>query len=587
MKLYLQLLKGTKLFYIFALISIAISTALSFVTPLLLRAIIDSVIGTLPLSESFVVSLLFQVAGGLSNLRQHLWIATILLLLVTIIHGFFSFLTGKWTAMASESIAKSIRNRLYDHIQKLPFLYHSNTQTGDLIQRSTTDLQTIKNFLGTQIVEIGKTILMLIISLFIMLRINVKMTILSMISVPILIGFSYIFFKKIQTKFWKSDEADGKLSNVLQENLSGVRVVRAFARQQYEIERFDEANVLYRDETVSLIKTLAVYWSLTDFVAAAQIAIVLFVGISITANGEMSIGSLFLFSSMVGQLLWPIRQLGRILTEAGKASVSVSRINEILNTKQEKYEGDLKPKIEGKIEFSKVKFSYEEKPILEDINMTIEAGSTIAILGHTGCGKSTLVQLLPRLLDYQSGSIKIDGKELNKIDKNWVRKNISILLQEPFLYSRTIESNVRFGDKSATDFQVEEVCKTAAVHNDIINFEKSYQTIIGEKGVTLSGGQKQRISIARTLIRNSPIIIFDDSLSAVDTEIDMFIRRELKKRKGTTIIISHRLATIYEADKIFILEDGKIAQSGNHSELVTKKGLYKEIWEIQKDVFSK
>lgn len=309
------------------------------------------------------------------------------------------------------------------------------------------------------------------------------------------------------------------------------------------------------------------------------------IGIYWASTGSMTLGTLVVFNTYVGMLLWPVRQMGRVLTDMGKASVALDRIEEIMMVPTEQMEENgEKPSIKGDISFSKVSFEYEKgKAVLRDITFDVKAGETIAILGATGSGKTTMVHLLARLYDYQEGSIKIDGRELKTIDKGWIRKIVGLILQETFLFAKTLKDNIRLAKVEAQDQEVFEVSKVAALHNVVKKFDKGYETMVGERGVSLSGGQKQRVAIARTLINETPIIIFDDSLSAVDTETDAFIRRALgeRKKKATTFIISHRISTLSEADRILVLNHGQIVQMGSHQELMKQPGMYRRIWEIQ------
>lgn len=578
-------MKGNKLLYFGAILSVALATAFTLAGPLVLRFSIDSVIGDTPMDLPVWVENAVASIGGRSLLVKNLWICSIVLLILTMGRGVFIYLRGKWSAIASESIAKNIREELYDHLQHLSYEYHVKAETGDLIQRCTSDIETIRRFLAVQFVEIGNAVFMLTLVIGVMLSLNVKLTMIAMTVVPIIFVAAVIFFIKIRDAFQKSDEAEGKLSNVLQENLTGIRVVRAFARQQFEIDKFDEKNIEFKDLTYRLIKLLAWYWAVSDLVCLSQIGAVLIFGAHLAAKGEISLGTLVVFTTYEGMLLWPIRQMGRILADFGKMVVSLKRITEIVNEPLEiTDENLLKPDVKGNIEFQDVYFEYEkDRAILKDVSFRVKRGQTVAILGPTGAGKSTLVHLLGRLYDYQKGSIKIDDIELKEIDKKWIRKNIGIILQEPFLYSKNIKENIKIAKKDAPDSQIYEAAEIASIHDVILGFEKGYDTLVGERGVTLSGGQKQRVAIARTIINDYPILVFDDSLSAVDTETDANIRKALKarKEKTTTFIISHRISTLSEADIILVLDDGKLVQSGTHEELLSQQGLYKRIWDIQ------
>lgn len=584
-RLLMKSMKGNKLLYFGAILSVALATAFTLAGPLVLRFSIDSVIGDTPMDLPVWVENAVASIGGRSLLVKNLWICSIVLLILTMGRGVFIYLRGKWSAIASESIAKNIREELYDHLQHLSYEYHVKAETGDLIQRCTSDIETIRRFLAVQFVEIGNAVFMLTLVIGVMLSLNVKLTMIAMTVVPIIFVAAVIFFIKIRDAFQKSDEAEGKLSNVLQENLTGIRVVRAFARQQFEIDKFDEKNIEFKDLTYRLIKLLAWYWAVSDLVCLSQIGAVLIFGAHLAAKGEISLGTLVVFTTYEGMLLWPIRQMGRILADFGKMVVSLKRITEIVNEPLEiTDENLLKPDVKGNIEFQDVYFEYEkDRAILKDVSFRVKQGQTVAILGPTGAGKSTLVHLLGRLYDYQKGSIKIDDIELKEIDKKWIRKNIGIILQEPFLYSKNIKENIKIAKKDAPDSQIYEAAEIASIHDVILGFEKGYDTLVGERGVTLSGGQKQRVAIARTIINDYPILVFDDSLSAVDTETDANIRKALKarKEKTTTFIISHRISTLSEADIILVLDDGKLVQSGTHEELLSQQGLYKRIWDIQ------
>ena len=514
------------------------------------------------------------------------------LIVLTVIRGVFLFLRGKLASRAAENIAKNIRVRLYDHIQNLPYGYHVNSESGDLIQRCTSDVDTIRRFFAVQLVDIGRAVFIVTFALIMMLSLNKKMTVIAMIIVPFIFIFSYVFFKKIKHNFEKADTQEGVLTSVLQENLSGVRVVKAFGRQNFEIEKYEKQNRKYRDLNFNLIKLLSNYWSISDLLCMSQIGLVLIAGIYYANKGEISLGTLVVFNTYEGMLLWPVRQLGRILSDMGKMTVSLKRITSILETPvEQEYGKALKPDIKGEVTFENVSFKYEkDTKILENLSFSVKKGETIAIVGPTGSGKSSLVHLLLRLYDYDSGAIKIDGIELKDIERKWIRNNIGIVLQEPFLYARTIKENIMIAKLDSSDSEIESAATSAAVHEVISSFEKGYDTVVGEKGVTLSGGQRQRVAIARTLIKNMPILIFDDSLSAVDAETDRVIREELKKKStdNTTFIISHRISTVMDADKIIVLNQGEIESMGTHKDLISKDGIYKRIWDIQNslDAFS-
>ena len=596
-KLLIELMKGVRLQYIGAIMAIIVTVALGFISPLMLSGTIDALVsaseGNMGAQIDLPMSLgdWFMARGGIGYLLSHLWIIAILLVLGHGLNGLFQCFRARWTAQASETIAEKIRNKLYAHLQILPYDYHVKAQTGDLIQRCTSDVETVRRFLSSQLVEIFRALLMVVTALIILLRINMRMTLWSMVLVPPLFVFAMLFFKWVRHYFTISDEAEGKMSAILQENLTGVRVVRAFGRQKFEEDKFYEANNDLHDKTLTLTRLLSVYWSGSDAMSMIQTGITLVAGIITVASfpEELSVGEMTVFVSYISMLLWPIRQLGRILSDMGKCMVSFERIDQILREKPETDDEDAaEHPVDCDIEFDHVGFEYEEaNPVLKDITFTVKQGQTVAILGATGSGKSTLMHLLQRLYDVKRGAIRIGGVDIRKIRKPHLRSRVGLVLQEPFLYSRSVRNNIGIVQEDPSDEAIFDAARTASAHNFITDFENGYETMVGERGVTLSGGQKQRIAIARTLLKENDILIFDDSLSAVDTETDRAIREALNEQRGTgdkkttTFIISHRLTTLAEADVIIVIQDGKVAQQGTHEELILQEGLYRRIYQIQ------
>ena len=585
LKLLWEFMKGSRLLYIGAILSIAFAALFTLAAPLVIKVTIDSIVGDKPLDAPFWLDYLISVLGGKSVFVSSIWICGVLFIIINMIKGFFLFLKGKWSATAAESIAKRMREKLFDHLQRLPYEYHVKAQTGDLVQRCTSDVETIRQFLAVQLVEIGRAVFLVGFSLMIMFTLSEEMTMVSMIIVPIIFGFAYSFFKKVKKIFKKTDESEGKLSSKLQESLTGVRVVRAFARQTYEMDRFDGANRDYSDNLYKLIKLMAGYWSISSFLSMLQVSVILIFGIYFTASGAITLGALVVFLTYEGMLLWPIRQLGRILTDMGKAIIALERIGEILDSPLEKDNQSAKDiEIKGNIVFDNVSFKYDDgKPVLDGVSFSVKQGETVAILGPTGSGKSSMMHLLTGLYDLNEGKILIEGVDLKFIKKECLRKNVGIVLQEAFLFSKTLKENISLANKRAKDKEVFDAAKIAYVHDVIESFNDGYDTSVGERGVTLSGGQKQRVAIARMLVQQAPVLIFDDSLSAVDTETDAGIRKALKEmsKDVTTFIISHRITTLSQADKILVLDAGKVVQMGTHEELLVKEGLYLRIWNIQ------
>lgn len=584
-KIMYQYMQGNILKYIGAVISIALAVLASLIVPLVIRTTIDSIIGDGALEQGNIIGNFFTRLGGKEEILSKLWIPGVLIIVLTLLRGFFLYYKGKWSAEASETIAMRLREKLYAHLQELSYEYHVQAETGDLIQRCTSDVDMIRRFLGTQLVEIGRSVFMIIIVSAIMLSLDIRLGIISLAIIPVIFIYSYTFFLKIQKSFKVVDEAEGAMSTTIQENLTGVRVVRAFGRQAFEIDKFREKNTHMKDSILRLIELFAQYWSTSDIICLTQTALVLCIGTIWTVQGKITLGTLVAFTTYMGMLLWPVRQLGRILTDMSKAIVAIDRTQEILDIKSEMdSSGTLKNEIHGEIKFENVSFDYEDgRSILDDVSFTLKKGETLAILGPTGSGKSTLVHLMARLYDVQQGEIKLDGVNIKEYDKKHLRENVGLILQEPFLFAKTIKDNIKIAKHDAEYHHVEAAAKTAVIHEKILEFNDGYETIVGERGVSLSGGQKQRVAIARRIITDAPLVIFDDSLSAVDTETDAAIRHRLSKnnKELTTVIISHRVSTLSEADRILVIENGKISELGTHDELIVKDGLYKRVWMIQ------
>ncbi len=576
---------GFRRYYGVAALAMTISTALSYAVPLIVRFTIDSVLGGEPANIPPAVAALAGPLFTPERLRADLWIAALVIIGATVVGGVFQFVQQKQSALAAEGIARRMRERLYDHLQHLSYAYHVQAATGDLIQRCTSDVDTVRRFLAVQIIEVARALILLATAYPLLWHLHIGLTLVSAPLVAVIFFHALLFYGRVQRAFKESDEAEGRFSTVLQENLTGVRVVRAFGRQRFEEAKFERKNRDYRDITMRMVHILARYWGSSDLLAMSQMCLVLFAGTWLALSEAISIGDLVVFISVDMMILWPVRQLGRILADMGKATVAAGRIGEILSEETEyPSEPGLTPPIEGRVEFRNVRFSYEDgREVLKGISFVAERGMTVAVLGPTGSGKSSLMQLLSRLYDYTSGSILVDGVPLADIDKKWIRRHVAFVLQEPFLYAKTVRENIGLARRTSRDAEIFEAARDAAVHTVIERFERGYDTLVGERGVTLSGGQKQRVAIARALITGNPILVFDDSLSAVDTETDIAIRRALARRTrhATTFIISHRVTTLASADLILVMDDGRIVQRGTHEELVSIDGLYRTVWNIQ------
>lgn len=579
-----RFLKGSRLTYLGAMGAVLGNVIVAAITPMVIKSTLDNILGDEPITTR-LGAWLINGAGGVDRIRANLWIILLVLIGMTLVQGVFQFLRAKLSVLTGENSAKRMRDRIFLHVLRQPFDYHVKSQTGDIIQRCTSDIETVQRFVANQSVEAGSIILQVLVVLIIMLSLDVRYTLTSVFLVPVILIMTIRFFKSMMTIFLETDESEGVLSSTLQENLTGVRVVKAFAAQQFEINKFDDANRTYRDNVMKIIRLMSNFWGATDLLSMLQFFFVVLAGTVWIARGQLTLGTMVAFITYAGMLIWPIRNLGHMVGFMGQAFVSLTRVQEILDSKQEDYDTGLTDlTIKGGIQFEDVQFGYTaDKPLLKDLSFEVAPGTTTAILGATGSGKSSLVHLLLRLYDYQSGSIKIDGTELASISRAWIRKNVGIVLQEPFLFSRTIEDNIRIGQPGSVIEDTRVAARIACVDEAIAEFEEGYATMVGERGVTLSGGQRQRVAIARTILRDVPILIFDDSLSAVDTETDAAIRKALRERhlKATTLIISHRITTLAEADQILVLDGGCIVQRGTHRELIEQDGHYKQIWELQ------
>ena len=587
-----RMTRGTYGYFITATVGLIVAVLSAYLIPIVTSFTIDYVLR--PFADkgyeasdsvpAFIINWIESV-GGREFLLKHLYIMGIALVAATAINAFSTFLRRSYIAYAGETLAKNLRDDLYGHLANVPFDYHKHVSTGDLVQRCTSDVDTVRRFIQNQLLEIIRTVIMVVFAACIMLYIDPLLTLFSIILMPFLTVSSFVYFRAVKNSFTKADEAEGALSAALQENLTGVRVVRAFGQQKNELDNFTEKNKDFHDKNLRLTYLMAYYWGASDAFGYMQIAISLCIGIYFVIIQRITVGEMLMFVSYTGMLTWPVRQLGRILADLGRASVSLGRLDEILSAPLETEPGRaLTPEITGDIEFKNVSFSYEDGvPVLDGISFTAKRGQTIAILGSTGSGKSSLVQLLQRLYTCSSGEITIDGVNVNDIERHYLRRNIGIVLQEPFLYSRTIKDNIAIAAPEATDEQIYEAARVAVIHDVVEGFENGYDTLVGERGVTLSGGQKQRVAIARMLMQSAPIIILDDSMSAVDTETDAAIRDALNSRKQgcTTFIISHRITTLCKADKILVLEHGKLVQQGTHDELIRQEGLYRRVANIQ------
>ena len=582
-----RFLKGAKRFFAASILCAAITALADMLQPQIIRAAVDCAIGGKEGNFPKFVMDMVNGIGGFSYLGKHLWIMALAVIIVAACQVLSQYTFRVSNTMAAETLVKTMRDRLFSHIQRLPFSWHMKNRTGDIIQRCTSDIETTKNFLSEQLTSIFRIVLMLALSVTFMLSMHVKLTLLALIPVPAVILYSLHFHRSVHTGFQDCDENEGKLSALAQENLTGVRVVRAFGLERAEIDKFQKQNDHYTALWVRMAKVLSRFWCLSDLLSGIQIMLVVVFGAVFCIEGTLLEGEYIAFISYNAMLIWPIRQLGRMISELSKAGVSIDRVSYIMNSPLEQDPEDaVAAPMDGDIAFEHVSFAYDNGPeILHDINFTMKAGTTLGILGGTGSGKSTMMLLLDKLypLPPESGRITIGGQDIRTIQTAHLRKNIGMVLQEPFLFSRTIQENIGITAPDASLEAIREAARNAVLDDTVMHFAQGYNTMVGERGVTLSGGQKQRAAIARMLTRQVPIMIFDDSLSAVDTQTDAKIRQAISQRfgKASIILISHRITTLSAADQILVLDRGRIAEMGTHQQLKSAGGIYQQIYETQ------
>lgn len=572
-------LKPVVWFFTAALTCACLAMVFNALTPQIIKITVDSVLGTEPLALPDKLAVWITAMEPV----QALWTAAIAVMVTAVLRGICSYGQRINLSKGSEGFVKGIRDALFDHIQHLSFQWHTAHSTGDMIQRCTSDVDVIRGFVCNQLVEVVRTVFLIVLYLSIMFSMNVELSIISAVFIPIVGLSSGVFYKKISSRFQAADEAEGDLTTCAQENLTGVRVVRAFGRERYEIEKFNRKNEHFSNLWIKLGHLLSVYWASGTLLTCLQVMVIVIAGTVITVRGGMTLGSFLAFVTYNSSLSWPVRSLGRVLSDMSKAGVSMDRVGYILQAPREEDAADAVEPANGDIVFNRVTFGYGEQQVLKDVSFTIPKGSTFAILGGTGSGKSTLVHLLDRLYDVEQGSITIGGVDVKQVRREKLRRMIGLVLQEPFLFSKTIRENIAATRPDATEAEIRRAAAIACVDEAITEFPDGYDTVVGERGVTLSGGQKQRVAIARMLLQNAPIMIFDDSLSAVDAETDTKIRNALRENLGdaTVILISHRVTTLMQADQILVLEDGRVSDLGTHAELIARPGIYREIYDIQ------
>ncbi|MBS1493597.1 MAG: ABC transporter ATP-binding protein [Bacteroidetes bacterium] len=584
-------------YYILSGLLLILSTLIRMLEPKVLQITVDKLVlllqganGNIKVSGDSISKYLFDLLPKMTgnNVVNVLMTIAGIFLILSFFRAAFWFISSTITASSTENAIKELKDKLFTHIQFLPMTYHSQISTGQLIQRCTGDVETIRKFASMQVVEALRMAVLFIGAFVMMLYINVPFAFIAIALCPLIIIGAIFFFKKEMFIWDEHEKRQDKLAVTVQENLSGIRVVKAFAKEKFEIDKFTEQNEEKRQWGFKLLKLHSYFWPYSDIVMYTQLAICIFMGGYYTLNGIISVGELTAFYTYSMFVIWPLRRLGQLVSEMGMTSVAIDRIYSILGSIREEDNGEIKEaeKLKGEIVFENVTFNYEghDKSALENISFTVKPGEKVALLGPTGAGKSTIISLLVRFFDIQKGKILLDGKDIKSYTKELLRKRIGVVLQKPFLFSTSIKENIAYGNRDAETEDIIDSAKTASIH-EIINdiFPDAYKTVIGEKGINLSGGQKQRVTIARTLLTKPDILVLDDSTSAVDTETEYEIRHALdKKMKGkTTFVITHRINAAMDCDKIIVLNKGHIVEMGNHEELIKNNGFYKKIHDIQ------
>ena len=580
-----SLLRAERGRFLAGLFALACSSLALFGPPMVAQSAIDGLLGE-EQGSTWLSRLALDL--GVRSLLGGLLLAAALLVGCTLFAGAMHYLRGRWVALAAEGVVRDLRRRMYAHLSRLPCVALDKADSGDLVQRCTSDVETLRSFLGAQVLEIGRALILLVGVLPVLFFYDSRLAWVSLAPYPLIVGFAWWFFGRVKALFLLVDEEEGRLTTTLQENLSGARVVRAFAREEHETGRFAQRNEGFRDRNLELIRLLGTYWSSSDFLCLGQIGLVVLTGGVWLQDGSLSVGTYFAFVTLASIVIWPVRHMGRVLSESGKAVVAIGRLREILAEVEEGAEEERpgEPReLDGALEVRELWFRYaaSEQDTLRGVSLEAGAGETIALVGPPGCGKSTLLHLLLRYYAPQRGELRLGGHALEDIERASLRSQVATVLQEPFLFSRSLAENLRLGRADATPAELEQALHDACFELTPASFPAGLETLVGERGVTLSGGQRQRLALARALLVEAPYLLLDDALSAVDVTTEAHILAALARRRSdrTTVVVSHRLSSVVGADRIYVLDQGRVVQRGSHAQLVLEDGPYQHLWSIQ------